>query len=106
LKRVLLDHCVPRRVRTALTAHDVFTTFEQGWSQLKNGQLLSAAEGNGFDVFVTCDKNLKYQQNLVTRKIAIVVLPTNTLSSLLPLFGEIAEAVKKISAGGFEELSA
>jgi hypothetical protein len=56
----------------------VSTAYELGWSTLKNGELLAAAECNGFDVFVTTDTNLAYQQNLSNRKIAIVVLSTTS----------------------------
>jgi hypothetical protein len=58
MKRVLLDHCVPRTVRRALASCEVKTTYEMGWSGLKNGELLRAAEAKLFDVFVTAGKNL------------------------------------------------
>ncbi len=59
---------------TYLEGHTVSTAFRQGWDKLKNGELLAAAEQAGFDLFLTTDKNMRYQQNLSDRKIAIVVL--------------------------------
>jgi hypothetical protein len=104
VKRVLLDHCVPRRVRLALADCEVLTAFQRGWNELKNGELLHAAEVDGFDVFVTADKNLRHQQNLNARQLAIVALPTNTLQVLLALFPKISEAVHRVQAGGYEEV--
>jgi alkanesulfonate monooxygenase SsuD/methylene tetrahydromethanopterin reductase-like flavin-dependent oxidoreductase (luciferase family) len=105
MRRVLLDHCVPRRVRQALVGCDTATAFQRGWAVLKNGALLQAAEDAGFDVLVTADKNLRYQQPLAHRRIAIVELPTNALPALLPHFTAIAEAVNRIQPGGYVELS-
>lgn len=104
MRRVLLDHCVPRRVRLALTDCEVATAFERGWNELKNGALLSAAEQSGFDIFITADKNIRSQQNLANRRIAILVLPTNTLDHLLPLFSAIDGAVRRLQPGAYEEL--
>ena len=71
---VLFDQGVPVPLRKYLVGHVVVTASEQGWGRLANGALLSAAEADGFEVFVTNDKNLSHQQNLSTRQIAIVVL--------------------------------
>lgn len=106
MKRVLLDHCVPRTIRRALTSCEVKTTYEMGWSALKNGELLRAAEAKLFDVFVTADKNLRHQQNLTRSRLAIVSLPTNSLRLLLPHFPAIAAAVNRAAPGTFEEISA
>ncbi len=106
MKRVLLDHCVPRTVRQALVSCEVKTAHEMGWSGLKNGELLRAAEATLFDVFVTADKNLRHQQNLSNARIGIVSLPTNILSLLLPHFPAIAAAVNRAAPGTFEEISA
>jgi hypothetical protein len=72
--RVLFDHSTPAPLRDALKAHTVVEAIELGWEKLGNGALLDAAEAATFDILVTADKNLRYQQNLTTRKIAIVVL--------------------------------
>ncbi|HXI71070.1 MAG TPA: hypothetical protein VNN22_12010 [Verrucomicrobiae bacterium] len=74
--KVLLDACVPRPLRKFLPDHIVQTAQEMGWGQLKNGALLQAAEPE-FAAFLTSDNNLKYQQNIAGRKLAIRVLPTN-----------------------------
>lgn len=75
--KVLLDHNVPHKLRRSLVGHDVETADEVGWAELANGDLLIAAEGAGFAVMVTADKNLSYQQNLQGRELALVVLSTN-----------------------------
>jgi hypothetical protein len=72
--RILFDQGVPLPLRDALTGRSVRTATQQGWDKLQNGELLEAAESSGFDVFVTTDQNLKYQQTLTGRRIAIVVL--------------------------------
>ena len=72
--RVLFDQGTPAPLRGALTAHAVSTAYEMGWSTLSNGDLLDAAEAQ-FDAFVTTDQNLRYQQNLAGRRLAILVLP-------------------------------
>jgi hypothetical protein len=104
MRRVLLDHCVPRRVRTALPECDVATAYERGWSGLKNGALLDAAEAAGFEVLVTADKNLRYQQHLASRQIAIVELPANALPRLIPLFPALAAVVKRAAPGSYHEI--
>ena len=75
--KVLFDHNVPHKLRHALVDHGVTTADEMGWAELENGQLLRAAEDSGFEVMITGDKNLSYQQNLRERKIALIVLSTN-----------------------------
>lgn len=72
--RVLFDHGTPAPLRAFLTGHTVWEAKAQGWDTFKNGDLLLAAEAAGFDVLVTTDKNMGYQQNLSGRTIAIVVL--------------------------------
>jgi predicted nuclease of predicted toxin-antitoxin system len=72
--RVLFDQATPVPLRRFLQDHTVRTAAQEGWQQLQNGELLNVAEAAGFDVLVTTDKNLRYQQNLTGRKIAIIVL--------------------------------
>ena len=76
--QVLFDQGTPVPLRRYLAPHIVVTVFEKGWSTLQNGDLLRVAEHEGFEVFVTTDQNLKYQQNLRERQIAIVVLMTTS----------------------------
>ncbi|MBN8734470.1 MAG: DUF5615 family PIN-like protein [Acidobacteria bacterium] len=72
--RVLLDENLPHRLRNALAGHEVFTVRYQGWSGLKNGELLTAAERGGFAVFLTGDQTIPHEQNLAGRRIAVLVL--------------------------------
>jgi predicted nuclease of predicted toxin-antitoxin system len=100
--RVLLDECVPRRLKRELPGHEVTTVTEHGWSGAKNGKLLALAEAE-FDVFLTVDQNLKYQQNLMAFHIAVILLTArnNRLKTLLPLMPEVREALDKIEVGEF-----
>ncbi len=75
--RVLFDQGVPVPLRRTLVGHEVTTAHEMNWGRLQNGQLLAAAEGK-FDVLITTDQNLRYQQNLSGRRLAILVLPTTS----------------------------
>jgi len=83
--RILLDHCVPRPFARALPAHDVKTTAEMGWAALQNGKLLAEA-ARQFEVFLTVDKNIQNQQNLLTLPLPVIVLDAlmNTPQALLP----------------------
>jgi len=74
---ILFDQGTPAPLRKTLAPHRVSTAFEMGWENLENGKLLAQAEGR-FDVFITTDKNLRYQQNLTGRRLAILVLPTTS----------------------------
>ena len=101
---VLLDACVPRPLRRFLPAHAVHTAQEMGWAQLKNGALLKAAEPQ-FDAFLTSDRNLKHQQNIAGRKLAILVLPTNDWPTLQRMAGRIAARVAALKPGDLVEMS-
>jgi hypothetical protein len=72
--RILFDQGTPVPLRQYLIEHSVTTAYEEGWSNLSNGDLLKSSEDNGYQIFVTTDRNLRYQQNLSDRQIAIVVL--------------------------------
>ena len=100
--RVLLDECVPRRLRRELPGHEVLTVTERGWSGVKNGKLLAMAELE-FDVFLTVDQNLKYQQNLKALRISIILLAArnNRLSTLLPLLPDVCAQLETIRPGDF-----
>jgi len=91
---ILFDQGTPVGIRKALPEHVVKTAYEQGWSTLLNGELLSAAEKEGFQILLTTDKNLVYQQNLGGRKIAVVALSTNRWSLIQTALERIAEAVR------------
>jgi hypothetical protein len=100
--KVLLDECVPRKLRRELPEHEVFTVTERGWSGIKNGKLLALAQAE-FDVFLTVDQNLKYQQNLKAFDMGIILLVArnNRLKTLLPLMPETREELENIKAGDF-----
>lgn len=98
--KVLLDACVPRPLRKFLPDHNVSTAQEMGWGQLKNGALLQAGERQ-FDSFVTSDQNLKYQQNIVGRKLAILVLPSNDWPTIRLHADEIAAKMTTLKPGDF-----
>lgn len=76
--RVLIDECLPRQLKGWLAGvHDAVTVQEQGWTNVKNGQLLRQADEAGFEVFITADKKMYYQQNFAGLKISAVVVPSN-----------------------------
>ncbi len=95
--RLLLDESVPAKLRRYLPDHDVRSAVDMGWSGVKNGQLLALA-GQHFDVLITVDKNMPFQQNLSTLPVALIVLDTlsNELRSLLPLLPELERALATI----------
>ena len=99
--KILLDHCVPKRLRNRLPNHEVKTASEMGWDAYKNGRLLSAAEGASFPVLLTVDKNMMHQQNMAGRQIAIVVLWSfsNRIEDLIPLIPLLETALAIIQPG-------
>ncbi len=98
--RILLDECLPRKLKQDLIGHHVLTVPDMGWRGVKNGELLRRAE-NSFDVFITIDQGLQYQQNLEKAKIAIVVLAAqdNQIESLHPLMTDVLIALNSIRRG-------
>lgn len=100
MRRVLFDEDVPRQLRRDLPDFEIQTVAEMGWAGLKNGELLSRAE-KVFEVFVTADRNLRFQQNLAKFSIGIVVLAAGStkLEALRPLVDEIRSAIVTVQAG-------
>ena len=98
--RVLLDECVPRRLRRELPGHDVRTVSEMGWSGIKNGPLLRSAPQE-FDVFLTVDLGIEYQQNPVGLALAIIVMvaASNDIDDLRPLMPRVRETLGNASPG-------
>ena len=98
--RILLDECLPRRLKEGLFGHEVETAPEAGWASKQNGELLALAEGR-FDVFVTVDRNLSFQRDLGRFKIAVVVLVArgNKESDLRPLIPELLVALTRTVPG-------
>jgi hypothetical protein len=99
--RVLFDQSTPVPL-TRLPGHQARAAFEFGWSRLTNGELLAAAEGR-FDVFVTCDRNLRCQQPLAERKLASLVLPTTSWPRLRDRAEAIAAAIAALKPGEYRE---
>ena len=87
-----------------LTRHEVVTAHERGWSQLKNGELLDSAEKEGFAVLGTSDANLKYQQNLTSRRLAIVVLTTTSWPRIQRVAEAVVAAVDAATTGSYVEV--
>ena len=100
--RIILDESAPQKLRLLIDArHTVVSTWFQGWSGLKNGALLSAAEAGGFELFITADQELRYQQNLAVRKIALLVVSTNNWSMVKENIEEITKAINETETSGF-----
>jgi glutamate racemase len=102
--RVLFDQGAPAPLRTHLAKHEVVTAFELGWSELKNGELLSQAESSGFDVLVTTDKILRYQQDLSARRIAIVVLGATSWPRIKRRVSNAVAAIDAATSGSYAEV--
>lgn len=98
---VLLDENLPHRLRLLITGHEVRTVHFQRWDSLSNGELLNAAEEAGFDVIVTADRGIQYQQNIEGRRIGIVILSSNDVETVAAHVPEIRAAINSVKAGSF-----
>ena len=98
--RVFLDECIDWRLSRDIIGHDVKTARQMGWTAIKNGELLALASGQ-FDVFVTVDRNLAFQQNVVALPIAVLVLQSksNRLADLRPLVRRLLSAIDSAKRG-------
>ena len=103
--RILFDQGTPVPLRRQLLSHIIDTTFERGWSTLGNGQLLESAEQGGYDLLITTDQNLSYQQNLSGRQIAILVLGTTSWPRLRDHIATIQATVDAITPGAYIQLT-
>ena len=101
---MLFDQGTPVPLRRALSGHTVSTAFEMDWDKLENGQLLKVAEAT-FDVLITTDQNLRYQQNLSERRLATLVLPTTSWPVIQTHVVEVVHAVNGLRPGEFRELT-
>ena len=97
--QVLVDQGTPVPLRRYLTPHAVTTVFEKGWSTLQNGELLSVAEREGFEILVTTDQNLKYQQNLKERQLAIGVLMTTSWPRIERKVDHVVATINAVKPG-------
>jgi hypothetical protein len=101
---ILFDHVMPAGVARSLTGHTVVKAKDRGWHALGNGDLLKAAEAAGYDVIVTADKSMRYQQNLEGRRIALVVLSTPQWPIVRLHLNKIAAAVNAATPGSYVEV--
>jgi hypothetical protein len=101
---ILFDHVTPKGIARFLPGHTVTKAKDRGWDTLSNGDLLAAGEEAGFDVLVTADKNMRYQQNLEGRRIALVVLSTPQWPVVKLHLDKIAAAVNAATAGSYIEV--
>jgi hypothetical protein len=101
---ILFDQAVPVPMRSHLKGHLVRTAAQQGWSQLKNGDLLKVAEDAGFDVLLTTDRNIRYQQNMEGRRIAVMALTCQQWPELEPYVQVVIEELGSIRPGTFIEV--
>jgi len=102
--RILFDHGTPSGIAKALEGHEVTEAIERGWDRISNGDLLKAAEVAGFNLLLTTDKRIRYQQNLTSRKIAIVVLGNSTWRILRLHLDRVASAVNAAIPGSYAEV--
>jgi hypothetical protein len=101
---VLFDHSTPAPLRHSLKAHVVVEAIERGWERLGNGALLDAAEAAAFEILVTADKNMRYQQNLAGRKIAVVILGNAQWPVLRHHIGRVVDALNGAKPGSYIEV--
>jgi hypothetical protein len=101
--KILFDHGTPAPLRHGLAGHVVSTAYEIGWAKFDNGDLLEAAESQ-FDILITTDQNLRYQQNLAARRLAILILPTTSWPRIQAHLNQILEAVNALKPGEFVEI--
>jgi hypothetical protein len=100
---ILFDHGTPAPLRRQLAGHEISTAYEMGWAKLNNGDLLAAAE-KSFEAFITTDQNLRYQQNLASRRLAILVLPTTSWPAIQKHTAKVAASVNALKPDDFIEL--
>lgn len=100
---ILLDECVPWPMHKVLAGHACTTAQKRGWHAVKNGDLIRQAEAE-FDLFITCDQNIRYQQNLANRRIAILELSTNDLRRIMAAGAAVQSAVAAIQPGEYRHL--
>jgi hypothetical protein len=102
--RILFDQAVPLPLRPYLVNHSIRTAAEEGWDRLRNGDLLTAAENAGFDLLLTTDQNMQYQQNLDGRKIGVLVLSRQQWPHLKPHVQLVVDAVSIAMRGAFNRV--
>jgi hypothetical protein len=101
--KILFDQGTLVPLRHALPTESVTTVYEQGWSTLQNGQLLAMAEQAGFDIFITTDQNLKYQQQITGKHLAILVLGSTSWPRIKPHSDTLRQVVEQLGPGAYHE---
>ena len=101
---ILFDHSTPAPLAPHLTGHTVTKAKDRGWDKLSNGDLLAEAERAGFDLLLTADNNMRYQQNLTGRKIALVVLSTPQWPRVQLHIDKITAVLNSVDPGGYAEI--
>jgi hypothetical protein len=102
--RILFDHGTPSGIAGSLTGHEVTEAIERGWDRISNGELLRLAEADGFDLLLATDKRIQYQQNLTSRKIAILVLGNSTRPVVRLCLDRISLAVNEATPGSYGQV--
>ena len=102
--KILFDQGTPVPLRRHLPEHTIDTAYELGWSALTNGDLISAAEQEGYDLLITTDQNLRYQQNLVGRHLAILVLLSTSWPRIQRNLDTVQDAIDACGAGAYQEV--
>ncbi len=102
--KILFDHGTPRSIARSFAGHEVTRAAQMGWHELENGVLIQNAEEAGFDLFLSTDQNIRYQQNLKHRKIAIVVLTDQQWPNVRLHLEKISAAVNAATPGSFAEV--
>jgi hypothetical protein len=102
--RILFDQGVPSGIIHSLSGHEVTEAIERGWDRISNGELLTKAEATGFEVLLTTDKRIRYQQNLKGRKIAVVVLGNSAWRIVCKHLTRVVEAVNAATPGSYTEV--
>ncbi len=101
--KIIIDECVTHIVKKRLPHRQIKTVQEMNWAGVKNGELLKLVEAD-FEIFITSDKNLRYQQNLQNRRFSIILLPSNQVPAIEKLLPQIDEALENIQPNDFIEI--
>ncbi|MGD0431617.1 MAG: hypothetical protein ABSA58_11055 [Acetobacteraceae bacterium] len=99
--RILLDQNAPLGLRRLLIGHDVVTSASLGWSTIQNGELIRAAEEAAFAVLITCDRNIRHQQNLAGRQLAVIELTTNQWVTIRDNNADLLAVIETVSPGSY-----
>lgn len=102
---ILLDHSVPQPLRAYLPAHTVHTAEQLGWDRLPDGQMMTLAEEGGYELLITCDKRLRYQQNLTGRNLSVLVLMYNNWQLIRTRVDAINAAINEMRPGELREVT-